>query len=122
MSQRPAADYLQDILDAIGSIARFVAGMDLEELQQDEKTLFATSRGFEIIGEAVKNIPEDFRSKYPGIPWKSIAGMRDKLIHSYWGIDIQVLWKTIGQDLPQLKIVILKILEQSLEDNKTNNL
>lgn len=111
MNQRSLTEFLQDILDAIAAIERFTAGMDINELEQDEKTLFAVSRAFEIIGEAVKNVPETFRAQHSEIPWKAIAGMRDKLIHNYWGVDVQVLWKTIYQDLPRLKIMILNALE-----------
>jgi len=110
MNRRSHTEFLQDILDAIAAIERFTAGMNVDELEQDEKTLFAVSRAFEIIGEAVKNIPETFRAQHPEIPWKAIAGMRDKLIHNYWGIDIQVLWKTIHQDLPRLKVMISNAL------------
>ena len=61
----------------------------------------AVERNFEIIGEAVKNLPEDFRNKYPDIPFRQIAGMRDKLIHDYFGVDYEIIWKTITDKLPQ---------------------
>ncbi len=111
MNSRSPKEYLQDILEMILTIERFVAGMDLTALEQDQKTLFAISRAFEITGEAVKSLPENIRNQYSEIPWKAIAGMRDKLIHHYWGIDVPVLWKTIQQDLPPFKQMISKILE-----------
>ncbi len=68
-------------------------------------------RRLEIIGEAVKNVPEDFRTKYPDIPWRQIAGMRDVLIHAYFGVNLRRVWKVIKEEIPELKLKILKILE-----------
>lgn len=70
----------------------------------------AVERNFEIIGEAVKNLSEDFRNQYPQIPFKQVAGMRDKLIHDYFGIDYEILWKTIQDKLPQFKSEIEKLI------------
>ncbi len=78
---------LKDILAAIHSIEEFVAGMDLEMFQTDDKTRSAVVRKLEVIGEAAKQIPEEMRQKYPAVPWKEMAGMRDKLIHFYFGVD-----------------------------------
>ena len=69
-------------------------------------------RRLEIIGEAVKNIPDDFRAKYPDIPWRQIAGMRDVLIHAYFGVNLRRVWKVIKEDLPEIKLKILKILDE----------
>ncbi|MDY7047974.1 MAG: DUF86 domain-containing protein, partial [Microcystis panniformis WG22] len=66
----------------------------------------------EIIGEAVKNIPDEVRVNYPNVPWKNIAGMRDKLVHEYWAIDEKVVWKVIQNNLPQLKRIIISIIEK----------
>ena len=79
---RNEALYLQDILRAIGSIQTFVEGMDLEAFQADDKTISAVVRKFEIIGEAAKHVSDDVRRQYPNVPWKNMAGMRDRLIHS----------------------------------------
>jgi len=72
---------------------KFVKSMSYDEFVQDDKTVFAVVRAIEIIGEAVKNIPEEVRGSYPEIPWKDMAGMRDKLIHSYFGIRLERVWK-----------------------------
>ena len=98
--------YLNDILEAIKSTERFVKGLDAESFKHDDKTSSAVIRKFEIIGEAAKNVPDAVKQKYPDIPWKEMAGMRDKLIHFYFGVDYDLVWSTIKNRLPQLKHLI----------------
>jgi uncharacterized protein with HEPN domain len=101
---------LQDIIDAAADIERFTAGVSLERLTGDRKTLFAVAKALENIGEAVKQIPAAVRRKYPDVPWKDMAGMRDVLVHDYFGVDAAIVWKTIQEDLPPLKRRIADIL------------
>lgn len=108
--------YIKDILNAIESIEKFVEGMTFEEFCEDDKTSSAVVRKFEIIGEASKNIPEKIKRKYPDIPWKEMAGFRDKLIHFYFAIDYQLVWDTIKVKLPELKQKITIILEELGEE------
>ena len=105
--------YLNDIREVINSIEIFVEGMTFEEFKNDDKTSSAVIRKFEIIGEATKNLPEDMKNQHSQIPWKEIAGMRDKLIHAYSEVDLKLVWMTIKQRLPELKSVIKKISENN---------
>jgi len=102
--------YLKDILAAIDSIEEFVKGMDLEAFRADDKTTSAVIRKLEIIGEATKQIPDEIRQIYPTVLWKEMAGMRDKLIHFYFGVDYQLVWRAIKGRLPKIKQEIRKIL------------
>ncbi len=105
-------DYLKDILDAIRKARQFVQNYSYEDFDQDDKTVFATIRALEIIGEATKKIPGNVRKNNPQIPWKDMAGMRDVLIHDYFGIDLETVWFTVTQKLPQIELLIKKLLEQ----------
>ncbi len=98
--------FIQDILLAIERIESFISGMDYDAFVEDDKTLSAVVRKLEIIGEAVKQLPESFTLQYPAIPWKQIAGMRDKLIHFYFGVDPLLVWQTVQNRLPELKAVM----------------
>ncbi len=103
--------YLEDILDAIDKAESFVGDLSAEEFAQDPKTAFAVIRALEIIGEAAKHVPDHIRDRSPGIPWRSITGMRDKLIHSYSAVDLEVVWRTVHTELPLLRRGIEVLLE-----------
>lgn len=102
MSSRPTNDFLQDILEAGRRINLYIAGMTYADFQEDLLTQDAVVRNLEIIGGAVKNLPKAFRSKHNDIPWKSMAGMRDRLIHRYFGVNLDIVWDTINKELPQI--------------------
>jgi len=104
-------DYIEDIIEAMNDAMSFVEGMEYDDFLKDRKTIYAVIRAIEIIGEAVKKIPESVKNRYPQIPWREMAGMRDKLIHEYFGVNLRAVWDTIKQDIPNLKPSFDKILK-----------
>ena len=114
--KREFKDYVDDILDAIEKIESFTQGFTLEQFTSDDKTIFAVIRAFEIIGEAAKRVPDAIKEEYITIPWQEMTDMRDKLIHAYFGINLDVVWETIKKDIPSLKKQIVNLLNK--EENK----
>jgi len=104
--------YLRHILDAIEKIEEYLQGMDHGSLVKDQKTLDAVVRELEVIGEASKHFSETFRQSYPEIPYPDIVGMRNRLIHEYFNVDIKEVWRTCQSDLPPLKKNVKAILEK----------
>jgi uncharacterized protein with HEPN domain len=109
MTDRQLSEFLQDILESIADIEAFTEDINFEAFLGNREKVLAVVKSIEILGEAVKKVPSDIRVKYPQIPWKAIAGMRDVLVHEYWGIDMNVVWATVQEGLPALKTVIIEI-------------
>ena len=102
--------YLKDIFAAMVATQEFIEGIDFETFASDDKTASAVLRKLEIIGEATKNVPEEIRREYPQVPWRQMAGMRDRLIHSYFEVDYLLVWETVKNQIPLLQPVIVQIL------------
>uniref|UniRef100_A0A7J3M3C7 DUF86 domain-containing protein n=1 Tax=Archaeoglobus fulgidus TaxID=2234 RepID=A0A7J3M3C7_ARCFL len=109
--RREFLDYVEDIVEAMKDAMSFVEGMDYEDFAKDKRTAYAVIRAIEVIGEAVKKVPISVRKRYPEIPWKEMAGMRDKVIHEYFGVDLRIIWKTVKEDIPNLRPLFEKILK-----------
>jgi uncharacterized protein with HEPN domain len=102
--------FIQDILDYIERINEYVEGYDLNNFLGDRKTCDSVLRCLEVIGEAAKNIPDEIRGQYPSVPWRDMAGMRDKVIHGYFVVDFEMVWLVIKEDLPTIKPIIKQML------------
>ncbi len=105
-------DYLNDILENIADIREFTSGLTRESFSVDKKTMKAVVRSLEVIGEAANKLPEHVRNRYPQISWQEIIGMRNRLIHEYFGIDLDIVWQTIEEDLKPLEDAVKKIMAE----------
>ncbi len=114
--KRDETVYLQHILDAIALIEEYTQGIDVDGFSRKRLIQDGVIRQIEIIGEAVKHLSPDLRAKYPSVPWQDIAGARDKLIHDYFGVDIDKVWLMREDDIPTLKSEIMQILDK-IRDN-----
>lgn len=112
MSKRKPLLYLQDILTSLSRIDDYTKNLSLEDLNNDWKTIDAVVRNLEILGEAARNMPKEVLEKYPDVPWGNMISMRNKVIHEYFGVDPDILWKTITEDLPLLKEQVVKVFKE----------
>ncbi|MDI6783486.1 MAG: DUF86 domain-containing protein [bacterium] len=111
MSKRGDKEFLLDIKEAIERIRDYTTGLSYQAFLQDIKTQDAVVRNIEIIGEAVKNLSRGLKEKYKDIEWKDIAGMRDKIIHVYFGIRWELVWSVVNEKIPELRLKIDKIIQ-----------
>lgn len=107
--------YLKHILDTISDVEKFMENVTQGAFFTNKEKQYAVLRGLEIIGEAAKNLSKELKAKYGEVPWKDIAGMRNKLIHEYFGVKLELVWETVKKKLPELKKQISEILEEQAE-------
>jgi uncharacterized protein with HEPN domain len=103
-------DYVEDILDAMEKAEILIANISFEEFETDFRTNFAVVRALEIVGEATKRLPDFIRDKYQDVPWKDMAGMRDRIVHGYDMVDLRIVWDTVRERIPAIKPIIQQIL------------
>lgn len=103
--------YLKDIVASMDDIDDFLGGMNRETFESDKKTFSAVVRQLEIIGEAAKQVPDEIRKTRPDVPWSEMAGMRDRLIHAYFGVDQDLVWQAITERMPKVKPLLLEMLD-----------
>jgi len=111
MSERGYGVYLQDMLESIQRILAYVEGLDYDAFLRDFKTQDAVLRNLEVLGEAAKNIPAEITEKYPSLPWNAMAGTRDRLIHHYFGVNLDIVWSIVELELPGVIVDLEKIIE-----------
>ena len=114
MSERDLRLYLSDIMDSSNAIQEFVKGLSFEEFCKDRKTYSAVIREFEIIGEAVGKLSDEVKQKHPDVEWQDIKDFRNLLTHEYFGIDLEIVWKTVKDDLPALIEAVRAILGKGI--------
>ncbi len=103
MSNRPINLLLSDMLESIDRVMQYTRGMSYESFSADQKSIDAVVRNLEIIGEAANRLPDDFKEKHPQVEWHKVVGLRNRIIHDYFGIDLQIIWQIIHSDLPLLR-------------------
>jgi uncharacterized protein with HEPN domain len=118
LKEKDYRDYIQDILNSIDESHEFVGGMTFDDFTKDRKTVNAVIRSLEVIGEASKNIPKGVRDQFPDVPWQKMTGMRDKLIHQYFGVDLEIVWKAVKEDLRPVRSSVVRVLKE-LSTDKT---
>lgn len=112
MSNRSPDILLADMLEAIERIESFTVGMDGHAFEQDRKTIDAVVRNCEVLGEAASRLPEDFRKSHAEVPWHQAIGLRHRIVHEYFGVDLEIIWQIVQHDLPVLKARLVQILQK----------
>lgn len=104
--------FIKDILEYMDRAEEYVNGYDFNSFIEDSKTCDSVLRCLEVIGEATKNVPDELRKSHPSVPWRDMAGMRDKVIHGYYVVDYEMVWLVVKEDIPEIRPKILKVIEE----------
>jgi len=118
MKKRTYEMFIEDILEAMGKISSYTKSFTFEMFEKNEMIIDAVIRNLEIIGEASKNIPGEVREKYPDIPWRRMIGLRNIVIHEYFGVDLDIIWEIITRNLPETRPEIEDMLKDSHEEKE----
>ena len=103
MPKRDPDLLVEDMLEALRKVELYTTGMEHSGFLQDEKTIDPVVRNLELLGEAARQVPEDFMTRHPHVPWRKIAGLRNRIVHDYFGLDLDIVWQIIQHDLPALR-------------------
>jgi uncharacterized protein with HEPN domain len=103
MSKRPTDLLLDDIRESVDRIEEYTEGMSLEDFSEDRKSVDAVARNLQIIGEAANRLPDEFKESHSDVEWHKIVGLRHRIVHEYFGVDIQIIWRILQKDLPELR-------------------
>jgi uncharacterized protein with HEPN domain len=109
--------FIKDMLDAVDRIHAFVKGMGFDDFAADDKTVSAVLRKLEVIGEAAKNVPTAVRERHGAVPWSRLAKMRDRLIHGYFAVDNEIVWKVVTEELPELREELERVYESESRES-----
>jgi len=118
MKKRSYRMFIEDILEAMDKIGRYIKGLSYETFAGNEMVVDAVLRNLEVIGEAARNIPEDIREKYSDIPWRRMIGLRNIAIHEYFGVDLGIIWEIITRNLPETRPMITEMLKKFDEEKE----
>ena len=110
MSKRPIDLLLNDICQAIDRIEQYIENLSFDAFSKDRKSVDAVVRNLEIIGEAASRLPDEFKEKYSEIEWYKVVGLRHRIVHEYFGVDLEIIWQILQKDLPELKHKIMQIM------------
>jgi uncharacterized protein with HEPN domain len=109
MSNRPIHLLLNDIIESIDRAGEYIEGMTFEVFSSDQKSIDAVVRNLEIIGEAANRLPGEFKEKHPEVEWHKVIGLRNRIVHDYFGIDVKIVWEIMHSDLPVLRQILYRI-------------
>jgi uncharacterized protein with HEPN domain len=103
MSKRPAKLLIDDICEAIDRAEQYISGMSFDAFSKDQKSVDAVVRNLEIVGEAANRLPDEFKQEHPAVEWHKVIGLRHRIVHEYFGIDVEIIWQILQKDLPALR-------------------